>query len=276
MDCYFFNIKKFDFFLSNWYDLLPGDKKINKSDGRSLIEKLLKPAEFAEKKLLEAILDSTYKPGDSLPAERSLASLLGVTRPTLRETLQRLSKEGWVTIQHGKPTKVNDYLKNSGLGILSSLIKYGKHLSTDMVSHLLEVRTSMFPDIAQKAVSKQPQKILAYLKKLNTLKDRSDSYAVYDWGLQMLMVDATGNPVFNMILNDFAPLYGVLGENYFQKKEARQASLNYYKDLRNALEQNDMAKNPAAKNSAAKNSADIKDIVEKIMILTQKIWLTKR
>jgi len=114
-----------------------------------LVEKLLKPAEFAEKQLLEAILGLKYNPGEVLPAERLLAIELGVTRPTLRETLQRLSKEGWITIRHGKPTKVNDYLKNGGLGILSSLARYGKNLSTDMVSHLLEVRTVMFPDIAQ-------------------------------------------------------------------------------------------------------------------------------
>ena len=83
-----------------------------------MVKKLLKPGEFVEKQLLEAILGSRYKPGESLPAERLLAAELGVTRPTLRETLQRLSKEGWITIQHGKPTKVNDYLKKGGLGIL--------------------------------------------------------------------------------------------------------------------------------------------------------------
>jgi GntR family negative regulator for fad regulon and positive regulator of fabA len=122
--------------------------------------------------LFLAILDATYQPGDSLPAERILADLIGVTRPTLRETLQRLSKEGWVTIQHGKSTKVNDYLTNGGLGILRSLTRYGRHLSTDMVSHLLEARTTLFPDIAQKAISSQPSEILAYLNQSKTLEDR--------------------------------------------------------------------------------------------------------
>ncbi|MCD4720456.1 MAG: fatty acid metabolism transcriptional regulator FadR [Desulfobacula sp.] len=222
-----------------------------------MVEKLLKPAEFAEKQLLEAILGLKYNPGEVLPAERLLAIELGVTRPTLRETLQRLSKEGWITIRHGKPTKVNDYLKNGGLGILSSLARYGKNLSTDMVSHLLEVRTVMFPDIAQKAISNSPEEILTYLRKSNALKNRADAYAEYDWGLQMLMVKATKNPVFNMILNDFEPLYAILGEIYFQKKNARVASLTYYSDLIKALEQNNM---------------DIKLLVEETMIHTQKIW----
>ena len=77
----------------------------------------MKPAEYAEHQILEAILDKSYGPGDALPGERALAQSLGVTRPTLRETLQRLAKEGWVTIAHGKPTRVNDYLAQGGLGI---------------------------------------------------------------------------------------------------------------------------------------------------------------
>jgi len=225
--------------------------------GGTLVKKLLKPAEFAEKQLLEAILEGKYKPGEVLPAERLLATELGVTRPTLRETLQRLSKEGWIIIRHGKPTKVNNYLENGGLGILRSLARYGKNLSFDMVSHLLEVRTVMFPGIAQKAVSNSPEEILTYLKRSKTLKDRPEVYTEYDWGLQMLMIKAADNPVFNMIFNDFEPLYAVLGKIYFQKKGARSVSLAYYRDLIKALEQ---------------NHRDIKPIVEKTMIHAQKIW----
>ena len=119
----------------------------------------------------------------------------------------------------------------------------------------------MLPDIAQKAVSNYPEKILTYLKKSKNLKDRPNAYAEYDWGLQMLMVKATDNPVFNMILNDFEPLYAILGEIYFQKKEARSESLTYYRDLIKALEQHNM---------------NIKLLVEKTMIDTQKIWQDMR
>ncbi len=226
-----------------------------------MVEKLLKPAEFAEKKLLEAILEATYKPGDALPAERRLATELGVTRPTLRETLQRLSKEGWVTISHGKPTRVNDYLTTGGLGVLSSLSRYGKNLSTDMVSHLLEVRTAILPDIAQKAVNNKFDEIVDYLEMSKTLTDIPAEYAAYDWGLQMLMVKATDNPVFNMILNDFEPLYGILGEFYFQSSEARTVSFTYYENLLNALKQ---------------KKTHIIPIVKQIMQLTEKIWQNRK
>jgi DNA-binding GntR family transcriptional regulator len=50
-----------------------------------------KPADLAENRLLDAILDGSFPINSNLPPERDLATQLGVTRPTLREALQRLS-----------------------------------------------------------------------------------------------------------------------------------------------------------------------------------------
>ena len=200
------------------------------------IDKPLKPAEFAEKQLLSAIINSTYRPGEALPAERALSIALGVTRPTLRETLQRLSREGWVTIQHGKSTIVNDYLKSGGLGTLKSLVSFGNRLSDEMVSHLLQVRSTMMPGIANWAVKQNPEDLLDYLNRAKNLNDRPNEVAIFDWGLQMAMVNASGNPVFRMIVNDFTPIYRVLGERYFKEKKARDFSFAYYVRLETAIQ----------------------------------------
>ncbi len=53
----------------------------------------------------------------------NLSELIGVTRTTLREVLQRLARDGWLTIQHGKPTKVNNFWETSGLNILETLAR---------------------------------------------------------------------------------------------------------------------------------------------------------
>ncbi len=223
-------------------------------------QKPLKPAEFAEKQLLSAIINSKYKPGEALPAERVLSTALGVTRPTLRETLQRLSREGWVTIQHGKSTIVNDYLQEGGLVTLRSLMGFGNSLSHDMIYNLLEVRTTMMPGIAKHAVEKNPQAILDYLKKSKSLADKPNDVAVFDWGLQMAMVNATGNPVFKMILNDFTPLFGALGEIYFKNKTARNASFAYYTDLETAIKV---------------DVGRVEKVVNNIMECSQRLWQEK-
>ena len=53
-----------------------------------------KPAEIAESRLLEAILSGSFPINSNLLWERDLAKQLGVTRPTLREVLQRLARDG--------------------------------------------------------------------------------------------------------------------------------------------------------------------------------------
>ena len=70
------------------------------------------PASFAEKYIVRSIWENKFPPGSILPAERELSELIGVTRTTLREVLQRLARDGWLTIQHGKPTRVNNFWGN--------------------------------------------------------------------------------------------------------------------------------------------------------------------
>lgn len=224
-----------------------------------MIQKLVKPAEFAEKQLIKNILSGTYNPGDTLPAERALAQQLGVTRPTLREVLQRLSKEGWVCIRHGKPTRVNHYLENGGLAILSGLVRNGNSLSGRMVEHLLEVRAAMLPDIAEKAAEKNTKQLLFYIGKYKDLKDSAKDFAEFDWQVQIQMVKLSGNPVFNMIFNDFAPIYDILGRQYFSIKTTRDLTLDYYHDLMVAIKG---------------KAGGVKPVVEKMMIRTRQIWQT--
>lgn len=221
------------------------------------VQKPVKPAQFAETQLLEAILEGRYGPGDLLPAERVLAKFLGVTRPTLRETLQRMSKEGWVTIVHGKSTRVNDYLASGGLGVLNTLSRFNHHLSADMIAHLLEARTLIFPGVAQKAAEKDPVGIQDFLGSRATLDMDAKTFADYDWGLQMLMVKITQNPVLGMMFNDFAPVYHRLGQLYFTHQMARKMSLEYYGALGLALQDKE---------------ALIRGLVERTMARAQIFW----
>ncbi|MBI9088614.1 MAG: GntR family transcriptional regulator [Desulfobacterium sp.] len=213
------------------------------------MNKPLRPAEHAEHLLLEAILNQEYAPGSALPAERVLATTLGVTRPTLRETLQRLSSKGWITISQGKPTRVNDYLNNGGLALLGSMLSYGKGLSTSMVEHLLQMRSIMLPGIARLAAGNDSAAISDYLKKMPDVDQTPLDFAEYDWALQSLVVTLSGNPVFRFMFNDFTPIYHGIGELYFQDPLARQNSLAFYQELVLSLEQGEDRVEQCVKNA---------------------------
>ncbi len=191
----------------------------------------LRPTQHVENILVTSILDGTYPIGASLPNERSLSEQLGVTRPTLRETLQRLENEGWVKIRHGKPTRVNDYWREGGLSLLGTLAKYAAYLPNGFITQLLEVRLTLLPSVARFAAEYHPNVILDHLEAAKKLPDEAVPYATYDWNLQIRIARHSNNPIFLLILNDFASIFTTMAMRYFSQQMAREASRDYYLQL---------------------------------------------
>jgi len=199
----------------------------------------MKPAVHAERSLIVAILGGDYPPGSILPAERELATRLGVTRPTLRESLQRLGRDGWLTIQQGKPTRVNDYWKEGGLNVLNALVHYSENLPVNFIPNLLQVRLLLAPTYTRQAVELAPGRVAEYLEDAYTLNDLPEEYASFDWHLHRTLTIASGNPIFTLILNGFAGFYEQMAASYFMQANARQVSHDFYLALYQAVTQND-------------------------------------
>jgi len=213
-------------------------------------------AEQIEKSIITAILSGELGAGDSLPNERDLSARLGVTRPTLREVLKQLAKEGWLKIRHGKATLVADYWREGGLGVLKTLAKYADALSPDLIGQLLEVRSILLPPIAVAACQGDPEALLQRLAQAESLRDQAPAYAEFDWGLQALMADCAGNPVYRLIINDFAAAYAVLANLYFQGEPRRRRSQAYYRELAGALRQ----------------GRPVEPLVRKVMLESAEAW----
>ena len=224
----------------------------------------LRPTQYAEKTLVTSILNGIYRPGSALPNERRLSEELGITRPTLRETLQRLAGEGWLRIRHGKSTVVNDYWRDGGLSLLSTLAKYGDYLPNGFITHLLDVRLTMLPPVAGRAAANHPDIILDYLSQATSLTEDTATFADYDWNLQILMARNSGNPVFSLILNDFTFIFTTMAMQYFSEKEARLASRTYYRQLSDTIKGGSAERVEAvAKKAMAQSIVIWKDIRKK-------------
>ncbi len=190
-----------------------------------------KPAELAESRLLEAILSGHFPPNSALPGERELAEQIGVTRPTLREALQRLARDGWLDIQHGKPTRVRDYWREGGLGVLAILAQTPAAQSPDFVAHLLEVRLLLAPAYTRQAVEAAAAEIAAVLQDYPSLPDEPAAFARADWRLHILLTQKAANPIFRFLFNGFHKLAIPMGERYFEHPECRAHSRRFYADL---------------------------------------------
>ncbi|CAH0525382.1 fatty acid metabolism transcriptional regulator FadR [Vibrio hippocampi] len=236
-----------------------------------MVIKAKSPAGFAEKYIIESIWNGRFAPGSILPAERELSELIGVTRTTLREVLQRLARDGWLTIQHGKPTKVNQFMETSGLHILDTLMTLDADNATSIVEDLLAARTNISPIFMRYAfkVNKENsertienvidscESLLRasswdvfvesspYAEKIRqNVKDDGEkneelrqsilvarTFNFYDYMLFQRLAFHSGNQIYGLIFNGLRKLYDRVGSYYFSNPEARSLALNFYKEL---------------------------------------------
>ncbi len=198
-----------------------------------------KPADLTEYRLVEAILDGTFPSNTNLPPERELALQLGVTRPTLREALQRLSRDGWIEIRHGKSTRVRDYWREGNLLILNAIATHQSILPKDFVPNLLQIRLLLAPTYTRLAMQTSLNETIRLLETLQIVPDTAGDFTNFDLDLHCTLTRLSGNPVFTLILNGFGDLYRKMGLIYFQKQQNRDHSRSFYKKLLSAVLSND-------------------------------------
>ncbi|MGF1721315.1 fatty acid metabolism transcriptional regulator FadR [Vibrio kyushuensis] len=249
-----------------------------------MVIKAKSPAGFAEKYIIESIWNGRFPPGSILPAERELSELIGVTRTTLREVLQRLARDGWLTIQHGKPTKVNQFMETSGLHILDTLMTLDADNATSIVEDLLSARTNISPIFmrhAFKGNKENSEKTIAsviescealiqasdwddfmasspYADKIRQhVKDDGEkdeekrqeillarTFNFYDYMLFQRLAFHSGNKIYGLIFNGVKKLYDRVGSYYFSNPQARNLAMEFYRELLDVCENGDREKLP--------------------------------
>jgi DNA-binding FadR family transcriptional regulator len=103
---------------------------------------------------LVAEVTGGLSPGESLPSERRLAEVLGVSRPAVREALQRLAGAGLVDVRQGGSTTVRDFRRLGGLDLLPRLLVTGGELDPKVARSILEARLHVGPRIAELAAER--------------------------------------------------------------------------------------------------------------------------
>lgn len=215
-----------------------------------------RPAAHAEGELVSRILSRHFPPDSTLPSERELALQLGVTRPTLREALQRLDRDGWIEVRHGKSTRVRDIWREGGLNVLAAVVRNGGPLPDRFVANLLEVRLAMAPAYARAAVAENPKAIADLLQSGQRPESTAEAFGDFDWRLHLALTTASQNPVFTLILNGFGDLYRVMAVLYFEAPAARRASAAFYDALEQAAKKQQPERAEKVTREAMQHSLD--------------------
>ena len=143
----------------------------------------------------ERILDGRLKAGDTLPSERDLAVSLGVSRPSLRESLRVLEALGVVEIRRGGEGGAV-LVQTPGSGMVN-LLKLQIGLAQFSWKDVLETRLALeawsVEEAAYRSTDADHRELAAILDRMDDASIEAGEFNRLDAAFHMRIAESTGN-----------------------------------------------------------------------------------
>lgn len=183
-------------------------------------------------RLVTAVALGLYVPSQQLPTERDLATMLGVSRSSVREALQHLTAQGYLEVRRGR---------NGGYFVLAdwgptSAERVRRHLVANWAEfeHIFDARTLLEPLIARTAALRhRPEDARAIKAALQSYLDAPDHDASRraDGSLHLAIATATQNPILVGLSVDLRTKVSLnLGAEPYTD-EVRRIAIRQHQDL---------------------------------------------
>ena len=146
------------------------------------------------------------RPGDRLPAERDLATTVGVSRPTVRAGLRALNAMGVVRTRHGAGTFIPETpaLDSEPLSFLAALHGFTREEMYE-ARRILEVGAAGLA--AERATSEDLASISEEVANLFATMNDPQAFLVHDIRFHRLVAAASGNQIVAALVEMVAELY---------------------------------------------------------------------
>lgn len=151
------------------------------------------PYEETVQRLLQSIRLGVTAPGERLPAERELASMLGISRDTVREAIATLADHGYLVSRRGRygGTFVVDVLPDEAVSEGRAAVTSAEIADIAMLRRVLEV--GVVRELAARDLtSSERASIAAALD--DCLESDVGSFRRHDSRLHLLFAELTGSP----------------------------------------------------------------------------------
>ena len=167
-------------------------------------------------RLTERIVHGEFDANGQLPSEGELAKSFGMSRTVVREAMRSLRAQGLVEVSQGRAPRVKPADSKATVASLRLLLRRNK--ATFL--HLVEVRHPLEGEIAALAAERANDEHLRQLERaVHDLAAASPLEAGIEADVRFhrILAEATGNPVFVLLLETLADLL----------RESRQKTLVY-------------------------------------------------
>jgi GntR family transcriptional regulator, transcriptional repressor for pyruvate dehydrogenase complex len=184
--------------------------------------------------ILSEVVDGELAPGESLPSERRLAEVLGVSRPAIREALQRMAQARLVEVRHGGATTVREFRRAAGLDLLPRLLVRSGELDVSVARSILEARLAIAPEVAALAAERADPAIHdAMADAIAALDADEDPVARQRAALTFWdhVVDGADSVVFRLMFNSLRAAYEPAIDALAVLMEAEVSQLDAYREV---------------------------------------------
>ncbi len=157
--------------------------------------------------LRDHIARNGLRPGDRLPSETRIAEDLGISRPIVREAMKTLAATGLIEMAVGRRATVSP-LEGA---ILRNVIENAVLIGQVDVGHVMEMRRGIEIAMVGLAATRRSDAQAAELQRIvGEMAVRLDDFPGYidfDVRLHLTLAEATGNPLYQMLVEAFRQIF---------------------------------------------------------------------
>lgn len=195
--------------------------------------------------LMEKVLDGTLERNVQLPAERVLAEQYGVSRTVIREALRSLVSKGILEIRSGSGTYVRGPDAAAASESISLLLRMRHGTGQVAYEKALEIRNVLEVEIAGLAAERATAADLAVLgRELDHLRGAAHDRKAFiraDVSFHAALAAATGNELFEVVLNSIADVMREVRRVGFDTEEGFSSAVYHHQRIYDAISRRDTA-----------------------------------
>ena len=164
------------------------------------------------KRIIELVQSGELPLGSRLPAERRLAEMLQVSRPSVRQAIKALEAMGIVVCRVGDGNFITS--RPSAASLLTDPMQFAIRANKISRQQLLETREVIEVQVVGLAAARATEEGLAAIRRafeeMGRVRTNPRLLAEADNAFHLAIVRACGNPIFGLL---FEPLSGLIWED---------------------------------------------------------------
>jgi len=153
------------------------------------------------------ILTGLWAPGAKIPSENQLSKMLGVSRISIRESLQKMVALDLLEARQGDGTYVRQFQADQRMTSLIPMMMLTRHDIVDVLEFRRIAETGIAALAARRATPEDIAELEAHLKRMRKARGSAADFARHDLEYHLALARMTRNPV---ILKIFGVIKDIL------------------------------------------------------------------